>query len=62
MIVCTEKDAVRLRIMPYYPAEWHTRTYALPIAIDFMFGAAARFDELITRHVETSEKSHILRR
>ena len=62
LVVCTEKDAARLRTNPLYPSDWQTRSYALPIAIDFLFGAAPRFDELILRHVETIEKSHILRR
>ena len=62
VIVCTEKDATRLRITPYYPSDLHARTYALPIAIHFMFDTAARFDEIILRHVDTIEKSHILRR
>jgi len=47
---------------PLFPAEWHTRTYALPIEATFLFGASSRFDEFVIRHVETIEKSHILRR
>lgn len=62
LIVCTEKDAARLRTTPLYPSDWHARTYALPIETTFLFGTAARFDELVSRHVETIEKSHILRR
>ena len=62
LIVCTEKDAARLRTTPLFPSDWHARTYALPIEITFLFDTAARFDELVTRHVETNEKSHILRK
>ena len=62
LILCTEKDAERLRTTPLFPAEWHARTYALPIEATFLFGASSRFDEFVIRHVETIEKSHILRR
>lgn len=35
IIVTTEKDAVRLKNNPYFPPELRSRTYYLPIAVDF---------------------------
>ncbi|MDO4703466.1 tetraacyldisaccharide 4'-kinase [Tannerella sp.] len=61
IIVCTEKDAMRIRNNPYFPSEWHSRMYYLPIVVSFLFNKGNLFDELILKHITTMENSRILR-
>ncbi len=61
LIVCTEKDAMRIRNNPYFPAEWHPRMFYVPIEVSFLFDKGSLFDELILKHITTIENSHILR-
>lgn len=61
LIVCTEKDAMRIRNNPYFPTEWHPRMFYVPIEVSFLFDKGSLFDELILKHITTIENSHILR-
>jgi tetraacyldisaccharide 4'-kinase len=60
LILCTEKDAARIRRNPIVPDEWKTRLYCLPIHMEFLFGKGERFDEFILRHITTIINSQIL--
>lgn len=61
IIVCTEKDAMRIRHNPYFPTEWHPRMYYVPILVSFLFDKGGSFDEWILKHITTIENSRILR-
>jgi tetraacyldisaccharide 4'-kinase len=61
MIICTEKDAARIRNNPYFPDKWRAFLYYVPIAIHFLYEKGNLFDELITKHITTFENSSILR-
>ncbi len=61
LIVCTEKDAMRIRNNPYFPSEWHSRMYYVPIMVSFLFDKGNLFDESILKHISTIENSRILR-
>jgi tetraacyldisaccharide 4'-kinase len=60
LIVCTEKDAARIRNNPSFPDEWKPLLYYVPIRIEFLFGKGAQLDELVLRHITTIENSRIL--
>ncbi|MDR1602420.1 MAG: tetraacyldisaccharide 4'-kinase [Tannerella sp.] len=60
LIICTEKDAVRLRSNPHVPDEWKTHLYAVPIRMEFLSGTDRQFDEQILRHIHLIETSKIL--
>jgi tetraacyldisaccharide 4'-kinase len=60
LILCTEKDAARIRNHPYFPEEWRTQMYYAPIEMVFMFGKSERFNELILKHIHLIENSRIL--
>ena len=51
LILCTEKDAARIRSNPYFPEEWRPRMYYVPIEIEILFNNGRQFDELILRHI-----------
>jgi tetraacyldisaccharide 4'-kinase len=61
LIICTEKDAVRLRSNPYVPDEWKTHLYAAPIRMKFLTEKNKQFDEQIMHHIHLVETSSILR-
>ncbi|MDR1331679.1 MAG: tetraacyldisaccharide 4'-kinase [Tannerella sp.] len=61
LIVCTEKDAARLRSNPHVPDEWKTRLYSIPIKMTFAFDKGRQFDEQVLHQIHLVEKSSILR-
>ncbi|MDR3260419.1 MAG: tetraacyldisaccharide 4'-kinase [Tannerella sp.] len=60
LIICTEKDAARIRNNPYFPEEWRKQMYYVPIEIDFLFDRSELLNEIILRHITTIENSKIL--
>jgi tetraacyldisaccharide 4'-kinase len=50
-IICTEKDAMRLKHLSYLPAEWKSHLYYLPVSVEFLFGCGDNFDAEILKHV-----------
>lgn len=61
LIICTEKDAVRIRNSIYFPEEWRSSFYYVPIMVNFLFDKSALFDEFVLKHVSTIVNSSILR-
>lgn len=61
LIICTEKDAARIRNNTSFPDAWKPNFYYVPIMINFLFDKGDLFDENILKHVETIVKSSILR-
>jgi tetraacyldisaccharide 4'-kinase len=62
LILCTEKDAARIRSNPYFPKEWRSLMYYVPIEMEFLFDKGQQFDELMLRHIRLIENSKILQR
>ena len=56
LIICTEKDAARIRNNPHFPDEWKSHLYYLPIQIHFLFGQCEQFENLIIKHIELMRK------
>ena len=54
IIICTEKDAARIRHNPHFPDEWKSYLYYLPIQVHFMFDRFEQFEHLIMRHIRIS--------
>jgi tetraacyldisaccharide 4'-kinase len=50
-IICTEKDAVRLKSLDCLPVVWKSCLYYLPISVTFMFEHGDNFDTRILKHV-----------
>jgi tetraacyldisaccharide 4'-kinase len=50
-IICTEKDAMRLKSMDYLPELWKSCLYFLPVKIDFLYDKESDFRERIIKHV-----------
>jgi tetraacyldisaccharide 4'-kinase len=50
-IICTEKDATRLKSIDFLPVEWKSCLYYLPISVAFMFEHEDNFDTRILKHV-----------
>jgi tetraacyldisaccharide 4'-kinase len=50
-IICTEKDATRLKSIDFLPVDWKSCLYYLPISITFMFEREDHFDARILKHV-----------
>ncbi|MDR0394601.1 MAG: tetraacyldisaccharide 4'-kinase [Tannerella sp.] len=50
-IMCTEKDAVRLKSLAYLPDEWKPCLYYIPISVEFLFGRGNSFDARILKHI-----------
>ena len=50
-IVCTEKDAMRLKTLYFLPEEWKPFLYYLPISVDFLFEREEDFNLRILKHV-----------
>jgi tetraacyldisaccharide 4'-kinase len=59
-MICTEKDAVRIRNKSFFPEEWKPYIYYIPLMIHFLFERGERFDELIRKHIETIINNNIL--
>jgi tetraacyldisaccharide 4'-kinase len=51
LILCTEKDAARIRSNPLFPQAWRSRMYYVPIVMTILFDGADRLNELILQHV-----------
>jgi tetraacyldisaccharide 4'-kinase len=60
MIICSEKDAARLRHNPYLPEDWKSHLYYLPMQVHFMFNRNEQFDNLIMKHITLMESGKIL--
>ncbi|MDR2469760.1 MAG: tetraacyldisaccharide 4'-kinase [Tannerella sp.] len=58
-ILCTEKDAARIRNNPYFPEEWRSRMYYVPIEIEILFNNGEQFNELVLRHIYLFKHSKI---
>jgi tetraacyldisaccharide 4''-kinase len=50
-IICTEKDAMRLKNLDFLPKEWASNLYYLPISVGFLFERGESFDSKILKHV-----------
>lgn len=50
-IICTEKDAMRLKTLAYLPETWKPYLYYLPISVEFLFDRGENFDARILKHV-----------
>jgi tetraacyldisaccharide 4'-kinase len=50
-IICTEKDAMRLKVLEFLPEEWKSSLYYLPISMEFLFDRGENFDLRILKHV-----------
>ena len=50
-IITTEKDAVRLKSLPFLPENWKPFLYVLPVSIDFLYEQAEIFDAKVRTHV-----------
>jgi len=57
LIICTEKDAARIRNNPYFPDEWKSHLYYLPMQVSFLFDCNAQFENLIMRHIGIMESN-----
>jgi len=50
-IICTEKDAMRLKMLDFIPEEWKGCLYYLPISTGFLFDRGENFNMKILKHV-----------
>jgi len=55
LIICTEKDAMRLRTLDFLPDEWKSCLYYLPISVQFLNGRGDYFDAQIIKHILSSK-------
>jgi len=54
LIICTEKDAARIRTNPYFPNEWKSRMFYIPIKIHFFRDEQQKlFEKRIIRHISS---------
>jgi tetraacyldisaccharide 4'-kinase len=60
IIICTEKDAARIRHNPHFPDEWKSHLYYLPIQVHFMFERNEQFENLIMKHIALMESGKML--
>jgi tetraacyldisaccharide 4'-kinase len=51
LILCTEKDAARIRHNPCFPEAWRCRMYYVPIETTLLFGGDKQLNRIILRHV-----------
>ena len=61
LIICTEKDAARIRHNAYFPDEWKSHLYYLPMQVYFLFDRNEQFDNLIMKHIGLVESSKKLK-
>jgi tetraacyldisaccharide 4'-kinase len=54
-IICTEKDAARIRTNPHFPDEWKLHLNYLPIKVNFLFDQHEQFDNLIMKHIALTD-------
>lgn len=59
LMICTEKDAVRIRNKSFFPEEWKPYLYYIPLVIHFLFEKGEEFDGLIRKHIEMIINSKI---
>jgi tetraacyldisaccharide 4'-kinase len=50
-IICTEKDAMRLKSLDYLPESWKSCLYFLPVKIGFLYDKSVDFNDRIIKHV-----------
>jgi tetraacyldisaccharide 4'-kinase len=50
-IICTEKDAMRLKHLTFLPEKWKSCLYYLPISVKFLPGRGDDFDAIILKHI-----------
>ena len=60
LIICTEKDAARMRHNPHIPDEWKTYLYYLPMQVHFLFDRCEQFENLVMKHIALMESSKML--
>jgi tetraacyldisaccharide 4'-kinase len=53
-IICTEKDAMRLKALPCLPEAWKPHLFYLPVSVEFLFGQGEDFDTRILKHVSSN--------
>ena len=51
LIICTEKDAARIRHNPHCPNEWKSQMYYIPIRVHFLFDRQEQFESHIMSHI-----------
>ena len=51
LIICTEKDAARIRHNPHFPDDWTSQMYYIPIQVHFLFDRQSQFESLIMKHI-----------
>jgi tetraacyldisaccharide 4'-kinase len=51
LILCTEKDAARIRTNPRFPEAWRSRMYYVPIEMRILFDRGEPLNEQILQHV-----------
>jgi len=56
LIICTEKDAARIRHNPFFPDAWKPYLYYLPIHVSFLFDRHEQFDNLIYSLINLCEQ------
>lgn len=59
LLICTEKDAARIRNKLFFPKEWKPYLYYIPVVIHFLFDKGESFDEIIQRHMDTFVNNNI---
>ncbi len=50
-IITTEKDAMRLKTLPFIPDKWKPFLYYIPVSVEFLFEQGESFDARIFTHV-----------
>jgi tetraacyldisaccharide 4'-kinase len=55
-IICTEKDAMRLKSIDCLPESWKSCLYFLPVQVDFLYNKENDFKERIMKHVYSTIK------
>jgi tetraacyldisaccharide 4'-kinase len=53
LILCTEKDAARIRNNPCFPEAWRSRMYYVPIEMTILFDRGKQLNGLILQHVRS---------
>ncbi|MDR2233671.1 MAG: tetraacyldisaccharide 4'-kinase [Tannerella sp.] len=55
LIICTEKDAARLRHLEFIPDDWKSRLYYIPMKMRLLFGKENLFEKKIIQHISLLE-------